>query len=499
MTDEQALTQKATHAMSCKTRSTGCAREASFAKFTPDWHSPMGLAAKASAFSCALLLTVLFPSAARAAQAPSGTTAFVHVNVVPMDRERVLRDQTVIVEDGRIKAIGRFLAVPANAEVIDGHGFFLSPGLADMHIHSETRNDLAVYLANGVTTVLHMGGARAGFVDSIVPAVNRGSIPGPHVYTSFYVDGSTDYNGFVIKTPAQARAIVGLAKTNGYDFIKVYVGLAPDVFAALADEGRGQGMPLVGHGVTAVRLDRQLAQGQVLVAHSEEFFYTFFTPPGMEETDTPPDAMRIPTAIALAKKYNATVTADLATYAAIAHQMQHPDVVSSFLARPEASYLSPNDRLTWQTSDYVRKTAKLEPKLRFLRRMVKAMADAGVDLVAGTDSPAVPGMLPGVSLHDDLDELESSGLTRFQALSTATRVPGEFIARTKGGEPFGIVAPGYWANLILSKDNPLAGLSTLRTPMGVMVDGRWRDADALAALLDHVRQAYIGSMVPLAH
>src|SRR6185312_364196 len=122
---------------------------------------------------------------------------------------------------------------------------------------------------------------------------------------------STDYNGFVIKTPGEARAIVGLAKTNGYDFIKVYVGLAPDVFSALADEGHRLGMPLVGHGVTAVRLENQLAQGQVLVAHAEEFFYTCFTPAGGEETDTPPDPGRIPSAVALAKKYDATVTADL--------------------------------------------------------------------------------------------------------------------------------------------------------------------------------------------
>ncbi len=225
-----------------------------------------------------------------------------------------------------------------------------------------------------------------------MPAVNRGAIPGPHVYASFLVDGSTDYNGFVIKTPAEARAIVGLAKTNGYDFMKVYVGLAPDVFDALADEGRKSGMPLVGHGVTAVRLERQLAEGQVLVAHAEEFFYTFFTPPGVEETDTPPDTSRIPAAVALAKKYDATVTADLSTYAAIAHQIQHPDVVAAFLARPESAYLSPNDRLAWQNSGYVKKTAKLEAKLAFLRQLVKAMADAGVELVAGTDAPAVPGL-----------------------------------------------------------------------------------------------------------
>jgi imidazolonepropionase-like amidohydrolase len=255
-------------------------------------------------------------------------------------------------------------------------------------------------------------------------------------------------------------------------------------------------MPLVGHGVTAVRLEHQLEQGQVLVAHAEEFFYTFFTPSGVEETDTPPDPSRIPSAVALAKKYNATVTADLATYAAIAHQMQRPDVVAAWLARPESFYLSPNDRLAWQTSGYVKKTAKLEEKLAFLRQLVKAMADAGVELVTGTDAPAVPGLLPGFSLHDDLDELETSGLTRFQVLSAATREPGAFIARTKGGEPFGVVAPGNRADLVLSASNPLAGLSTLRKPIGVMVRGEWRDATALQALADNVRESYRRASAP---
>src|SRR5579859_4509687 len=166
-----------------------------------------------------LICANLWPIAVHASEATPTTTAFVHVNVVPMDRERVLRDQTVIVEGDKIVAIGPHLSVPANARTIDGHKTaYLSPGLADMHTHSETRNDLAVYVATGVTTVLQMGGARSGFVDSTVPAANTGAIPGPHVYTSLLVDGSADYNGLIVKTPAEARAVVGLAKTNRYDF-----------------------------------------------------------------------------------------------------------------------------------------------------------------------------------------------------------------------------------------------------------------------------------------
>ena len=442
-----------------------------------------------------LLLAACVP-AFTFAESPS-QSAFVHVNVIPMDRERVLRDQTVLIKDGKIEAIGSNLSVPAGAGVVDGHRTaYLSPGLADMHTHSETRNDLAVYLANGVTSVLQMGGARTGFLDTIVPQVNKGALPGPHVYTSFLVDGSTDYNGFVIKTPAQARAIVDLAKTNGYDFIKVYVGLSPAVFDALADEGRRQHIPLVGHGVTAVRLERQLDEGQVLVAHAEEFFYTFFTPPGVEESDTPPDPARISAAVTLAKTHHAAVTADLGTYAAIAHQIGHPEVLAAFLARPEIIYLSPNDRLAWAKSSYIAKTARLEAKLDFLRVMVKRMADAGVELIAGTDAPGVPGLLPGFSLHDDLAELEQSGLTRFQVLLTATRAPGDFIVRTKGGEPFGQITPGFRADLILTADNPLSTLAALRTPLGVMANGQWRDATALKGLLDDVRDSYRRASYP---
>lgn len=290
--------------------------------------------------------------------------------------------------------------------------------------------------------------------------------------------------------PDEGRAIVGLAKTNGYDFINVYVGLSPEVFDAFADEGRRQHIPLVGHGVTAVRLERQLTEGQVLVAHAEEFFYTFFTAPGVEESDTPPDASRIPTAVALATSHHATVTADLVTYAAIAHQIGHPDVLTAFLSRPEITYLSPNDRLAWARSPYLKKTARLEAKLDFLRLMTKAMADADVELVAGTDAPGVPGTLPGFSLHEDLAELERSGLTHFQVISTATRAPGDFIARTKGGEHFGQVATGYRADLILTADNPLSMLSTLRTPLGVMANGHWRDAAALQDVLNDVRDNY---------
>jgi hypothetical protein len=431
------------------------------------------------------------PLSGRAAE-PSQTTAFTHANVVPMDRERVLADQTVIVSHGVIAAMGPDLPVPAGAAVIDARGKWLSPGLADMHVHSDTTDELAIFLANGVTTVLNMGGARQGFLDSTAPKANRGEIAAPHVYTSWLVDGVPDYNGFLLKTPAEARAFPALAKAQGYDFIKVYVGLKPDVFAALAQAAKKVGLPLVGHGVYDVRIDHQLAQGQVMIAHLEEFFYSYFFPPPAENgfgENVPPEK-RIADAVALVKKYDATVTADPLTYRTIAMLAHHPERGPPIFADPQFELLPHPRRLQWLTSDYFTKTANLLPRANYDRRLVKAFADAGVRLILGTDTPTIPGLFPGSSVHDQLNELRAAGLSPFQALKTATSAPGEFIAKTKGGTPFGRVVPGARADLILTGANPLMDLATLRKPLGVMAAGKWRDAAALEALKDGVRARY---------
>ncbi len=423
--------------------------------------------------------------------AHSRDIVFEHINVVPMDRERVLRGQTVIVSDGRIAGIGRRLTVPPGAEIIDGKGrLWLSPGLADMHVHSDTRDDLIVYLAHGVTTIANMGEARSGFVGRTTLAVNNGSIPGPQVFNALVIDGSTEYGHLSVTEPAEARAAVGLARTNGYRFIKVYNNLSPEAFSAAVNAAKQLGLPVVGHGVTQVGLVSQIAQGQALVAHTEEFFYTFFSPPGAEQTDEAPSVSRIEEAIDLVRRTRTAVGADLVTYGSIMRVIGHPEVVASCLAAPEASLVSPADRLAWSRSSYIRRTADLRARYAFLQHMLKAMADAGIELLAGTDAPSIPCVAAGVSLHDNLRELTSAGLTRFQALSTATRIPGEFIARTLGASRFGVIEPGARADLVLSADNPLEHLDTLRKPLGVMVGGRWHDAAALSSMLNDVRAAY---------
>jgi hypothetical protein len=122
----------------------------------------------------------------------AGTVAFVNVSVLPMDRDRVLAGQTVVVRDGRIAEIGPVasVSVPADAQRIDGRGKFLMPGLAEMHAHvlgpqqpAELNRDIMfLYIANGVTTIRAMLGAPNQLV--LRDQLRSGEVLGPTMYVA---------------------------------------------------------------------------------------------------------------------------------------------------------------------------------------------------------------------------------------------------------------------------------------------------------------------------
>ena len=125
-------------------------------------------------------------------------TAFVNVNILPMDGERVLPDQTVLVRDGLIQEIGptEEVRVPRDAFVVDGAGKYLMPGLVDMHVHVMHEDDLLLFAANGVTTVRNMWGMTGaslafGFPDQLAlrEAIRAGELFGPAIYTYRAGDG----------------------------------------------------------------------------------------------------------------------------------------------------------------------------------------------------------------------------------------------------------------------------------------------------------------------
>ena len=222
----------------------------------------------------ALLLLAAFASV-NAQPSPQRVTVFENVNVIPMDRERVLKNQTVIVRDGVIAEMGdaRKVKAPAGALRVDGRGKYLMPGLVDMHTHLFSDDDfpdelagdeLTLMLANGVTTVRLMIGTPEHLV--LREKIARGELLAPTLYVaSPQLTGNARYaesNGRHVATPEDARRAVRDFKAAGYDFIKITNFITRPVYDAATETAREVGTRIVGHVDTQVGVARALEAGQ---------------------------------------------------------------------------------------------------------------------------------------------------------------------------------------------------------------------------------------------
>lgn len=408
-------------------------------------------------------------------------TVVVHnVHVVPMDREQVLPDQVVVISNGRIAQVGprATTPIPQSATMIDGRGGYLLPGLTDFHVHLRLREDASAYLAFGVTTVVDMGGPE--YVRRWRDDIRKGKVIGPQMYLGRFIDGRGHPGG--VKNESAARDVVQRAARQSYDFIKVYNALSEKQFNAIIKEAKKRRLPVLGHGVRSVGLEKAFAAGQAAVVHAEEYLYT--------DLQRSLDTTNIARVVAFTKQSGAWVIPNLSAFSMIARQWARPEVLELVLESPEAERLPAFWLKEWRNSDYVKRSGTLEPQNEFLRRLTLALHRAGVPLLAGTDSPIIPGMFPGLSLHDDLRLLVAAGLTPFEALRTATANAGQFAATFfPRPDRFGLIAPGYRADLVLVEDNPFSDISVLRQPVAVMTAGKWLDREMLDALLERWARA----------
>lgn len=174
---------------------------------------------------------------------------FRGVNVIPMDQERVLENQTVVVRNGRISVIGpeRNVKIAKDALVVNAKGKYLMPGWAEMHAHVPPIDDiepmkevLMLYLANGITTIRGMLGHPKHL--ELRSKINSGEILGPHFYTT-----GPSFNGQTVKTAERGAEMVREQKAAGYDYLKLHPGLTKETFPAIAQTAHEVGIPFVGH------------------------------------------------------------------------------------------------------------------------------------------------------------------------------------------------------------------------------------------------------------
>lgn len=417
--------------------------------------------------------------------APEGRSnafAFEHVDVIPMDGERLLRDRTVLVEEGLIVAVDPAdrANVPPSARRIDGRGKYLLPGLADLHVHPLSEDELLEYLRHGVTTVLIMRG-RPRFL-AWRDRIEDGDLAGPTLYS---VGPTTD--GFPplgwkfvgVTSPDAARCVVSDQEARGYDAIKVYNRYVSETFAAVNSAADSTGLPVVGHVPRALGSVRALELGQDMIAHGEEFYFADF-----RLEDDRPDRSLLPEIVNATRASGAYVTPMLSSTPEIVRFVEDPE---GLLAEPRMRFAAPATYHAYkpENNGYASRpepdafVARNRIMYAFLRELTRALHEAGVPLLAGTDAGVVG--LPGDQLHRELEELVSAGLSPYEALRTATVEAGLFATEHLGSpETFGTVTAGARADLLLLEANPLEDVARVRRIAGVMARGRWFPADTLA-------------------
>jgi imidazolonepropionase-like amidohydrolase len=454
----------------------------------------MGVAAVCSSYAQAHDLESHSNNVAVYAQAngqtiQSNTVAFVHAAVVPMDRERVLSDQTVVVVDGKIAALGPAsrVKVPRDAATIDAQGRFLLPALSDMHVHVEGESWNALlspeakaasktvsfedflfpYVANGVTTVQVLSGTR-----ELLPVrgqIARGEMLAPRLILARMIDGPDKAwpppLATWVSTAEGARSATLQAKADGYDKMKVYSFLNKESYDAIIATAKEQHMDVVGHIPYSLSVEYVVDAGQKMIAHTEEV---------AKHAHGDYSKERISYFAGRIAEGGVWLTPTLVTTRRILDEFTDPD---GLFSRPEAAYSShPMQKEIWSfiSNMYRQIPPDARTKLRndfekFQRPFTKIFHDKGGQLMTGTDS-LMPRLVSGFSLHQELQELVDVGLTPYEALRTSTTIPYEYLGEASDS---GTIEVGKRTDLLLVDANPLEDISAASKIAGVMMRGRW--------------------------
>lgn len=453
-------------------------------------------------FSLAILLSFTF---IKSNAQQSKTYIFTHANVLPMTKDTVLSDYSVVVKDGKVSKIGLSskIKIQANATVINAKNKFLIPGLSDMHVHMEgdawnimfppeskftgdeiNYNDiLFLYLANGITTIdlLFSSPEHIKLRDKI----NRKEMLGPRLILSRMIDGAGKAwpppLGVWVNNPQEAKNAVIEMHQQGYDRVKVYSFLSEEEYDTIIATARRLNMPVDGHVPFASSVEHVLKSGQKMLAHIEEVakFAKEYNP---EQVNYFADMIA---------NSNTWVTSTLILNHNLINLLE--DSAREF-SKPNTEYLHPMCLGVWKYI-YEHIYKPIPPKHRlnlveeyklFQKPFVYQFYKKGGKLLTGTDA-LVPSTIPGFSLHEELKELTDAGLTPYEVLKASTKNPFEFLNEL---DKAGTIETGKTANLVLLDKNPFEDISNTRRILGVMTPNQWLSKIEIDRRLEKIKKSY---------
>ena len=417
-----------------------------------------------------LLPLLLFVGAVAAAfaQAPTTRVAFVNVTVLPMDSDRVMPGQTVLIEGDRITAVGPTdtITVPEGAQRIEAQGKFLLPGFGEMHGHNPPpgsseeyiANVYFLFVANGVTTVRSMLGWPGQL--ELREKVRTDELLGPTLLLA-----GPSFNGQTVVSPQSAVERVREQKAEGWDLLKVHPGLRREVYDAMARTARAEHIEFSGHVPADVGLTHAIASGQTTIDHLDGFIEQ------LQAEEAPIDPTKLKELVQFTRDAGAWVVPTMVLWESILGSAE----LSSLLAYPELRYMPADEVERWR-SGYARRTegagfdrARARRLAENRQVLLQALDAGGVKILFGTDAPQIFSV-PGFSIHREFAAMKAAGMTNLAILQSATKTVGEYLAAT---DRFGLVAPGHRADLLLLAGNPLEDLAHASRREGVMLRGRW--------------------------
>ena len=399
----------------------------------------------------------------------------------------VVEGQTVVVLDGEIVEVGAAddVQVGEGATIIDGSGRYLMPGLAEMHAHvppganpprDAVEDILFLYVANGVTTIRGMLGS--DYQIPLAVELQGEQLVGPN----FYV-GAPSINGNSAPTPERAEELIRAHHEAGYDLQKIHPGVTRGTWDHMVAVAEEVGLTFGGHIPTDVGLVHAIETGMSTIDHLDGYVQAVASDDVVAQVNAGQpislaglvngvDESKIGEIVQLTVEHDVYVVPTMYLW----ENLYGTDDPEPFLQQPEMQYVSEGQRQAWRNQagggpagppDVVRTFFDIR------NRILKDIADAGGNVMMGTDSPQMFNV-PGFALHREIAVMSEAGMTNQQILESGTATVGRYVRDHLGmDDAFGTIAVGQRADLVLLGSNPLEDLEHLTDRVGVMVRGQW--------------------------
>ena len=397
-----------------------------------------------------------------------------NVNIIPMNRDTILADKMVLVENGIISNIGENIEVKGIA-VIDAKNKYLAPGLIDMHVHVWDKYELGLYLSNGITAVRNLWGMPMHL--RLKKEILNDEIIAPMFFTTGPKLTGPEFIGddnLQLTTPKEAKQKVISYKSRGYDFVKTYYGLTEDLFDAVIEQAKISNLDIVAHPSQKVPYSYHFNSQIKSIEHAEEII--------QQPLNYKLDTIKLMDVISEFENLNSGSFCPTLTGYNNIYQMLIDD---NILESEQLKFMNPLIKRVDSKAQFERwyntksRDSSIINSIKsqhdFHLEIVKSLHFAGVEIICGTDA-GIGVTLPGFSIHQELAFLKEAGLSNYEVLKTATVNAANTHSNMNN---MGSIEIGKLANLILVDSNPLLDLRALQKPAHVFINGRKLERETL--------------------